>query len=51
MRLAPFERYGLIAWEGSVLRLTDDARPYARVIASKLDAYRQTASARFSHAV
>jgi len=51
MRLTPFERYGLIAWEGSVLRLSEDALPYARVIASSLDAYRHTASARFSHAV
>ncbi|MBP2512553.1 radical SAM protein [Sphingomonas sp. PvP018] len=50
-RLTPFERYGLIAWERSVLRLSEDALPYARVIASSLDAYRHTASARFSHAV
>ncbi|HXH15105.1 MAG TPA: oxygen-independent coproporphyrinogen III oxidase [Sphingomonas sp.] len=50
-QLAPFEREGLIRWEGSMLRLADAARPYARTIACAFDAYRQAAPGRFSSAV
>lgn len=50
-RLAPFAALKLVRWEGSVLMLAPDALPYARVIASALDAYRGPAPVRFSSAV
>ena len=50
-RLGPFERLELVEWAGDVLRLVPDALPYARTIASMLDAYRQAATGRFSNAI
>lgn len=50
-RLAPFVAHGLVRWNGERLLLQDEARPYARVIAATLDAYRGEEPARFSSAV
>lgn len=50
-RLARFEQAGLVQWEGHRLRLTTDARPYARSIAATFDAWRSEDDLRFSHAV
>ncbi|WP_313538483.1 oxygen-independent coproporphyrinogen III oxidase [Sphingomonas sp.] len=51
LRLARFATHKLIRWEGSVLLLAPESLPYARVIASALDAYRGPAVMRFSSAV
>lgn len=51
LRLAPFAARKLVRWEGSVLRLAPEALPYARAIASAVDAYRGPAATRFSSAV
>ncbi len=51
LRLARFAALKLVRWEGSVLLLSPEALPYARVIASALDIYRGTAPTRFSSAV
>jgi len=50
-RLAPFEQYRLIHWNGTHVTLDPDARPYARAIAAALDPYRANGGARFSNAV
>lgn len=50
-RLRPFLDHGLATIEGSRIRLPDYGRPYARVIASLFDQYRQPAVRRFSSAV
>lgn len=50
-RLHPFLDRGLATIEGHRLRLPDYARPYARVIASLFDTYRQPATRRFSSAI
>jgi len=50
-RLQPFLDRGLATIERGRLRLPDYARPYARVIASLFDSYRQPASRRFSSAI
>lgn len=50
-RLAPFEARGLIAIDGTVLRLAKEALPYARVIAAVFDGYRQPDDGRFSNAI
>ena len=50
-RLGRFERHRLIEVTGSRLRLTEDGRPYARVIASLFDTYRQPSHRRFSSAI
>lgn len=50
-RLAPFSARKLVRWEGSMLILAPEALPYARVIASALDAYRGPGAATFSSAV
>jgi oxygen-independent coproporphyrinogen III oxidase len=50
-RLAPFEALGLVDRRGTRIDLAADAWPYARVIASTIDAYRTPAAARFSSAV
>ena len=50
-RLHHFERAGLVDWQGTRLRLTPDALPYARSIAATLDAWRAVDDTRFSHAV
>ena len=50
-RLQPFLDPGLATIECGRLRLPDYARPYARVVASKFDQYRQPAARRFSTAI
>ncbi|MDF2495644.1 oxygen-independent coproporphyrinogen III oxidase [Sphingomonas sp.] len=50
-RLLPFVERGLARWEGDRLVLEEGARPYSRVIAATLDAYRGQEPARFSSAV
>jgi oxygen-independent coproporphyrinogen-3 oxidase len=50
-KLQPFLDRGLATIERGRLRLPDYARPYARVIASLFDSYRQLASRRFSSAI
>lgn len=50
-RLHPFERVGLLAWDGDRLRLAPDALPYARSIAATFDAWRSEDDMRFSNAV
>ena len=50
-RLKPFLDRGLATIEYGRLRLPDYARPYARVIASMFDQYRQPEARRFSNAI
>ena len=50
-RLNPFLERGLATIECGRLRLPDYGRPYARVIASLFDQYRQPAARRFSSAI
>lgn len=50
-RLEPFIKFGLAKLDGSMIRLSPDAWPYARVIASLFDSYRQPAADRFSSAI
>lgn len=50
-KLKPFMERGLVTIEKGRLRLPDYGRPYARVIASMFDNYRQPAARRFSSAV
>ncbi|SFN82433.1 oxygen-independent coproporphyrinogen III oxidase [Sphingomonas sp. OK281] len=50
-RLLPFENTGLVDWDGTTLRLSPDARLYARSIAATLDAYRSPGARQFSTAV
>lgn len=50
-RLQPFLDRGLATIECGRLRLPDYGRPYARVIASLFDQYRQPAARRFSSAI
>jgi len=50
-RLRPFLDRGLATIEADRLRLPDFGRPYARVIASLFDSYRQPAARRFSSAI
>ncbi|HET9337186.1 MAG TPA: radical SAM protein [Sphingomicrobium sp.] len=50
-RLQPFLDRGLATIECGRLRLPDYGRPYARVVASLLDEYRQPAARRFSSAI
>lgn len=42
---------GLLSWDGAVLEITTDGRPYVRVVAACFDAYLQTGKARHSQAV
>jgi len=49
--LRPFLDRGLATLESGRLRLPDYGRPYARVIASLFDTYRQPAARRFSSAI
>lgn len=49
--LDPLEALGLIEWQERDLRLNRAALPYARVVASAFDAYRQPGSSRFSNAI
>jgi oxygen-independent coproporphyrinogen-3 oxidase len=50
-RLDPFIAHGLLSFDGSTVRLSDEAQPYARVIASLFDTHRQPAARRFSSAI
>jgi len=50
-RLQPFLDRGLVTLERGRLRMPDYGRPYARVIASLFDSYRQPAARRFSSAI
>jgi oxygen-independent coproporphyrinogen-3 oxidase len=50
-KLQPFMERGLVTIEKGRLRLPDYGRPYARVIASMFDSYRQPAARRFSSAI
>ncbi len=50
-RLRRFEQVGLIAWQGTRVRLATDALPYARSVAAAFDAWRNEEDMRFSHAV
>lgn len=50
-RLRPLEALGLVQWEDRDLRLSRCALPYARVVASAFDAYRQPGASRFSNAI
>ena len=50
-RLQPFLDRGLATFECGRLRIPDYGRPYARVIASLFDTYRQPAARRFSSAI
>jgi oxygen-independent coproporphyrinogen-3 oxidase len=50
-RLQPFLDCGVATIERGRLRLPDYARPYARVMASLFDSYRQPAARRFSSAI
>jgi oxygen-independent coproporphyrinogen III oxidase len=50
-RLTPFLERGLATIECGKLRLPDYGRPYARVVASLFDTYRQPAARRFSSAI
>lgn len=45
------EALGLIHWEGDLLILAPQARPYARTIAVVFDKWRQTTTMQFSHAI
>ena len=49
--LKPLEALGLVQWNDRDLRLSRCALPYARVVASAFDAYRQGGSSRFSNAI
>ena len=50
-KLQPFLDRGLATFECGRLRIPDYGRPYARVIASLFDTYRQPAARRFSSAI
>ena len=50
-RLAPFLARGLATLDKGVLRIADDALPYARSIAALFDAHRVASTRRFSSAV
>lgn len=49
--LAPFISLGLVEGDGDQLTLAPGAQPYARVIASTFDTYRQPSARRFSSAI
>lgn len=49
--LGRFEALGLIEWDDCDLHLSRDALPYARVVASAFDAYRQPGTSQFSNAI
>jgi oxygen-independent coproporphyrinogen-3 oxidase len=50
-RLHPFTERGLARLDGLELTITQEGLPYARVIASLFDAYRQTTQHKFSSAI
>lgn len=50
-RMLRFEDRGLVAWEGSRVRIPDEALPYARSIAATIDPYRAPSPTRFSSAI
>jgi oxygen-independent coproporphyrinogen-3 oxidase len=49
--LEQHEALGLVHWEGDILILSPDARPYARTIAVVFDKWRQAKTMQFSHAI
>ena len=49
--LSPFIERGLARLDGLDLVITENGLPYARVIASLFDRYRQTSQQRFSSAI
>lgn len=49
--LGPLEALGLIEWDERDLRLNSGGLPYARVVASAFDAYRQPGCTQFSNAI
>jgi oxygen-independent coproporphyrinogen-3 oxidase len=49
--LAPMQRDGLVAIDGTTLTVTDDGRAVVRVIAAVFDTYRAAQPAQFSKAV
>jgi oxygen-independent coproporphyrinogen-3 oxidase len=51
LELARLAEYGLVTFDGTLLRLTPDALPYARSIAALFDAYRQPGAKTFSNAI
>jgi len=51
VELARLADYGLVTFDGALLRLTPDALPYARSIAALFDAYRQPGAKTFSNAI
>ena len=50
-RLAPFLSRGLATLDDGVLRIANDALPYARSIAALFDAHRVASTRKFSSAV
>lgn len=50
-KLAPFVERDLAVLEGMKLTITPDGLPYARVIASLFDRFRETTQKRFSSAI
>ena len=50
-RIVPFTQRGLADFDGAVLRIRPEGRPYARTIAALFDPYRQDSVRRFSSAV
>lgn len=49
--LTPYVERGLANWQDNAIALAPGAEPYARVVASVFDAYRQTSQATFSNAI
>jgi oxygen-independent coproporphyrinogen-3 oxidase len=50
-RLQRFIDCDLVSFDGGILRIADEGRPYARVIAAIFDTYRQPSARRFSNAI
>ena len=50
-RLSPFIETGLVRIDGRRIAVTDEGRPFARIVASTFDSYLQTGQARHSAAV
>ncbi len=50
-RLSAFAGHGLITWDGTMLKIAENAAPYHRSIAATLDPYRQQSLIAFSNAI
>ena len=50
-KLASMEEDGLIAWNGTVVEVTAEGRPFVRSVAAAFDAYSHTGGARHSKAI